>query len=107
MLDVVWRREAVQYLVSRFARSKGLLIEPIGHIWAAFSPLSGETTLLNDESVAVLEVLLEVGASDADSVALQLAADSGMDVFRLRDIVEDCWPRLVDAGLVRQADIEH
>lgn len=35
----------------------GVLIEPLGEQWAAFSPASGESHLLNDTSAAVVELL--------------------------------------------------
>lgn len=40
----------------KFSRVDGVLVEPLGPVWVAFSPASGETTLLNDESAAILEV---------------------------------------------------
>ena len=54
--------------MGRYARIEGVLIEPIGHLWAAFSPASGETILLNDESASILEVL-ESEAADTDAIS--------------------------------------
>ena len=82
-----------------YVRTTDVLIEPIGHLWAAFSPATGETVLLNDESASILEVL-ESGACGTGKVCSTLAIDSGLDPEYLEDIVEACWPRLIEAGLV-------
>ena len=85
--------------MERYGRADGVLVEPIGHLWAAFSPLSGETTLLNDESAAILEVL-ESGASNPSGVCAALADDGGLDPQQLVAAVAAGWPRLLEAGLV-------
>ena len=82
-----------------YARSQGVLVEPVGQIWAAFSGASGETILLNDEGAAILEVLA-LGPRTGDEVASELAADTGDDAPALRGAVESAWPRLVESGLV-------
>ena len=84
-----------------YARVDGVLIAAVGHLWAAYSPASGETALLNDESASILEVL-ESGSCTTDSICLALAEDSGLAAATLIEIVDACWPRLVDAGLVRE-----
>lgn len=78
-----------------------VLVEPIGHLWAAFTPATGETSLLNDETASILEVL-GLGAASTESVCSCLAADSGLDAAALTEMVETCWPRLIEAGLVRE-----
>jgi PqqD family protein of HPr-rel-A system len=85
--------------MERYCRTDGVLVEPIGHVWAAFSPSSGETTLLNDESAAILEVL-ESGASDTTSICAALAQDSGLDSQSFIAAIAGGWPRLLEAGLV-------
>ena len=92
--------------MSLYARSEGILIEVMGHLWAAFIPSTGETALLNDESASILEAL-EGGAATTESICLNLAMDSGLDVGHLADIVEACWPRLIEAGLVREQSASH
>lgn len=84
----------------RYERAAGVLIEPVGHLWAAFSQDSGETALLNDECAAVLEVLSE-HCCDTEAVAAMLAADSGLEPGALVAVVEASWPVLIDAGLAR------
>lgn len=86
--------------MARFARVDGALVEPVGHLWVAFSPVTGETALLNDESAAILEVL-EPGPADTAQVCTQLSADSGVETDALTPIVEASWSSLIDAGLVR------
>jgi PqqD family protein of HPr-rel-A system len=85
-----------------YIRTEGVLIESLGHRWAAFSPTTGETTLLNDESAAILE-LLESGTSGIVEICSTLAEDSGIDSAELFEIVQACWPGLIEAGLVREA----
>lgn len=89
-----------------WCRVDGILVEPMGHLWAAFSPATGETVLLNDESASILEVL-EVGATDTTAICANLAGDSGIDGHALAEIVEAAWPRLIEAGLVREQSARH
>jgi PqqD family protein of HPr-rel-A system len=90
--------------MSRWCRVDGTLVEPIGHLWAAFSPATCETALLNDESASILEVL-DAGAADTAAICADLSGDSGLDAQDLAVIVEAAWPRLLEAGLVRQQDL--
>jgi PqqD family protein of HPr-rel-A system len=84
-----------------FVRADGVLVEPVGHLWAAFSPLSGETSLINDESAAVLEVL-SAGPASSDAVCDALAGDIGTRSEDLLSLIEAGWPRLIEAGLVQE-----
>jgi PqqD family protein of HPr-rel-A system len=85
--------------MNHWRRVDGILVESMGHLWAAFSPATGETALLNDESASILEVL-EAGAADTATICARLAADSGLDAHDLAEIVEAAWPRLTEAGFV-------
>jgi len=87
--------------MDRYSRADGVLVEPIGHLWAAYSPLSGETTLLNDEGAAILEVL-ELGLRDTSGVCAALAEDGGQDPDCFAAAVSSGWPRLLEAGLVQR-----
>jgi PqqD family protein of HPr-rel-A system len=87
--------------MERYGRADGVLVEPLGHLWAAFSPSSGETTLLNDESAAILEVL-EAGDRDTSGVCAALAEDSGLDAEHFAGAVAAGWARLLEAGLVNR-----
>ena len=80
----------------RYIRSDHILVEALGQIWVAFSPASGETALLNDESASILEVL-DAGPAETAEVCATLAIDSGLDANALAKIVEAAWPRLIDA----------
>lgn len=85
----------------RYLRPEGVLIESVGHLWAAFTPISGETSLLNDECAAILDVLLE-GPAGTTEVCARLAADSELlpdDIFAM---VDASWQQLVDVGAVRR-----
>jgi PqqD family protein of HPr-rel-A system len=89
-----------------YARREGVLVEAMGHLWVAFSPATGETTLLNDESASILEIL-EEGAASAHSICADLAEDSGLGLETVTNVVEPCWPRLIEAGLVRAQRADH
>ena len=80
----------------------GVRLESIGLMWAAYSPLSGETHLLNDESAAIVEWLAEQGSSTTARVAAGLAAELSMELAHLESAVELAWTPLCVAGLVRQ-----
>lgn len=88
---------------ARFAFVAGISVQPVGEIWAAYSHVSGETLLLNNESAAVLEIVA-LGSACADEVIDVLAADSGVGRGELAAALTDCWPLLLEAGLVRQID---
>jgi PqqD family protein of HPr-rel-A system len=83
----------------RFKAVTGLRIAQVGHLWVAFSPLSGETTLLNDEAAAVLE-LIGGQALTQQQLCKQLAADTGQDEPQLASVLDGCWGRLMESGLV-------
>ena len=84
-----------------YERVRDVRVEPVGTLWAAFSPASGETLLLNDASAAVLEVLGH-GPAAFEAVAAALAADSGTSVADWASVLDHCWPSLIHGGLVRQ-----
>ena len=79
----------------------GVLVEALGSSWVSYSPASGQTHVLNDESAAVLEVLgLHDGFSPAQVCAV-LAADSGASVEQIEQTMGAAWRLLVDSGLIR------
>lgn len=84
-----------------YRRRAGVVVEPVGDVWAAFSPVSGETCLLNNECAAVLEVLADGVASTAQ-VAAQLAQDTGDDSSALLVLIDNAWAVLIDGGLVQK-----
>ena len=86
---------------ARYARVEGILVEPVAHLWAAFSPATGETVLLNDESASILEVL-ESGPADTPSICDALALDMGSAPEEIQNLIAACWSLLVSAGLVRE-----
>jgi len=86
----------------RLARAGGILVEPVGHLWAAFSPSSGETALINDECAAILEVL-ESGPRDTEEVCAALAEHLDVETKSLQEVIEASWPRLIEAGLVQDS----
>lgn len=77
----------------------GVRAEPIGDLWAVYSPASGDTTLLNDEAAAYLELLAEQprGAADAARV---LAAEIEADPATVGAHVADAFHALETSGLI-------
>ena len=81
-------------------RTDGVLVEPVSHLWATFSPICGETALINDESAAILEVL-QNGPCDTEEMCAALAKHIELDSESLREVIEAAWPRLIEVGLVQ------
>lgn len=80
-------------------RSSGVLLDDLGEGWVAFSSISGETCLLNNECAAVLEVLAD-GPATIDQICGTLGADVGLPVETLRIAVLESWPMLREIGLI-------
>lgn len=87
--------------MSTYSGVPGSRVEPIGRVWAAFSPVSGETLLLNDTSAAILEIL-EQGPADTATVAAAFAADQGLSPAQIEPLLDASWQDLIAAGLVRR-----
>ena len=69
---------------------------------AVYSPLSGETHLLNSTAIWVLELLAEPGWHHPDDVVRQLAFQSEAAEAEIRAALGDLWGTLVHGGLVRR-----
>lgn len=85
-----------------FVRAPGVLFEPLGSVWGAYSALSGETHLLNDESVAIVEVLSVDQALSAGAVCELLALDCGLTHADVEQAIGPAWEQLIEAGLIRE-----
>jgi PqqD family protein of HPr-rel-A system len=86
-----------------FLRAPGVLIAEIDDTWVAFSAVSGETHLLNDTSVAILELLsIDVPVSES-SVCASLSADSGLAVHEVKALIDGVWETFLTAGIAVQA----
>lgn len=77
----------------------GVLLEPLGAVWACFSPANGQTLLLNTEAAAFLEVLLEMPRSIAEIDAV-MSADGGVPLGSITSILEDTAVDLEATGLI-------
>jgi PqqD family protein of HPr-rel-A system len=86
--------------VPTFRRAPGALVEPIGEQWVAFSPLSGETHILNDSSAAVLECLPPQQTRADVEVYAMLSEDSQLSLAEVESVLGPCWAQLVEAGLI-------
>jgi PqqD family protein of HPr-rel-A system len=87
--------------VRHFVRAPGVLIEDVDGAYAAFSALSGETHLLNEECVAVIELLDEDHALDAGTLCRLLSGQAGVPIAEIDQAVEGAWERLIEGGLIR------
>jgi len=85
----------------RYRPLAGIRLEPLGARWVSYSPRSGETHVLNDESVAILEcVMAHPDGVVTEDVAVLLADDAGLAPQHIQDVIELGWTALVEAGLV-------
>lgn len=80
----------------------GVRFIDLGHMWAVYSPLSGQTLVLNTEAVAILEVLREQ-PGDLAHVCSVLANDGQHDPTALEALCRGVWQQLLDAGLLEPA----
>jgi PqqD family protein of HPr-rel-A system len=88
-------------MTTRYARVAGARLEDLGHEWAAFSPLSGATHLLNDSSAAMLQLLAERSDASTEELAVVIAAETGDALAAVAPVLAAHWDTLVEAGLVR------
>lgn len=82
------------------AAVSGVRLHPLGATTAAYSPLSGDTHLLNDTCVAVLELLAERGPSRADVVVALLTIETETPKAEVSAHVDTALELLRQAGLV-------
>ncbi len=80
----------------------GVRMTELDDLWGAFSPLTGQTVLLNTEAVAILEVLREQ-PGDLAQVCQTLAMDTTLDATELMERCAHAWQQLLDSGLVEPA----
>jgi len=80
----------------------GVRSTDLGPVWAVYSPLSGQTLVLNTEAVAMLEVLRDE-PGDLAHVCSILAADGQHDAAELEALCGAAWRHLLDAGLLEPA----
>ena len=85
-----------------YLRAPGVRVAPLGDGWAVFSELSGETHLVNRESVEVLNLLDEVEPRTDIEVGERLAALYDQPTEDILDTLAGCWTPLALAGLVRE-----
>lgn len=70
--------------------------------WVGYSGLSGETHLLNEESVAIVDVLSGSGGSTIAEVCAELSQTFSMTVAELEALLVPSWNSLVAAGLLQK-----
>ena len=87
----------------RYLRAPGVLTAELGEGWVVFSSLSGETHLVNGESVAVLEALETDVPQSAAQVCETLAHEYELAATELLGTLAGSWGPMLEAGLIRQA----
>lgn len=88
----------------RYGCIPGARIEEVGSLWAAYSPASGQTHLLNDESAVLLGWLQAHGPADVPAAAIGLAAELELSPDEVATRLDLGWAPLIEAGLVRRID---
>ena len=83
-----------------FERPPGVILEQIGGIWAAYSPLSRGSHLLNDESAAILEAVPCEFPLSANGICEALAGDCGLTPAEVESAIGSGWDDLIGAGLL-------
>ena len=84
-----------------YVRAPGVLVEALDGIWGAYSALSGETHLLNNESAAIVEALELARPLSAAAVCELLARDCGLAPDEIEQTIGAAWEQLIEAGLIR------
>jgi PqqD family protein of HPr-rel-A system len=90
--------------VARWLLSPGVLLEPLGSVWVAFSPASGETHVLNESGAALIQALDASGPRSAQDVIEHLARDAGMAQAEVEGLLALTWSQYLEAGLIRRED---
>lgn len=86
---------------------EGVVWRPLDdEMYAVFSPLSGETHLLNGTAVCVLELLGQPGWHHPDDVVRKVALECESPEGDVRAALSDIWTTLVAGGLVRRPQAE-
>jgi hypothetical protein len=86
--------------VLEFQLALGVRVEALDKSWAAYSPVSGETLLLNTEAAAILDVLGDGPITEAGLAAV-LAAEVETPIEVVSRSVSVIWPQLFTAGFVQ------
>ena len=86
-----------------FLRAPGTLFEPLDEGWAAYSSLSGETHLLNGESVLIVEALDESLPMSTEALCRLLSSELDQPLPEIREAIGDAWDTLLESGLIREA----
>lgn len=85
-----------------FVRAPGAHFAPLGDAWGAFSSLSGESHIVNDESIAMIEALDEAECRSEVEVCHSLAQEYSTPPEDMRSLLQTAWEGLISAGLVRE-----
>jgi hypothetical protein len=88
-----------------FVRAPGAHFAPLGDAWGAFSTLSGESHIVNDESVALVEALDESEPRSAEDVCRVLAEEHVMHLEDMRPLLDQAWEGLLGTGLIREVHL--
>lgn len=78
----------------------GVVLERLGDEWAVFSPLSGETHLLNDTGALLLQLLAESGPLDSAALMHRAAEGTGQPLDEVSSLCLPALQQYASAGLV-------
>jgi PqqD family protein of HPr-rel-A system len=89
--------------VELWRRSDHVLLESLGSVWAAYCPLSGETHLVNESGVALLQALDPDRLRPKEAVLQELADLAEVSVSEAEPIFRHAWEEYGAAGLITNA----
>jgi PqqD family protein of HPr-rel-A system len=78
-----------------------VLVEPIGNAWGVYSPLSGQTHLINEPSLAVLEALQELGPVSLSGLCEALSNGTDSQASDLTVPVQTALHTFLAAGVAQ------
>jgi hypothetical protein len=87
----------------RYLRAPGVLIAELGDFCAAYSSLSGETHLVNDETAQVLDLLDEHLPRSEAELGASLAGLYEGSPEHFAHLLSGSWNYMLEAGLILQS----
>jgi PqqD family protein of HPr-rel-A system len=78
-----------------------VLVEPMGEAWGVYSPLSGQTHLINEASLAVLEALQELGPVSVSGLCEALSNGTASEASDLTVPVQTALHTFLAAGVAQ------
>jgi hypothetical protein len=86
-------------------RAEGVLLQPLGEAWAAYSSASGETHLINESGAALIQALDEREPRHRKLVQRNLAAAADLTDYEVDSLLKLAWEEYLQAGLLRRSGV--